>query len=198
MKKIPTLFVREFERGRVISCKNETAPGLEWILTDPGVIPTIKKDGSCCMIDKYGKLWRRYDAKAGRSVPYGAIPCEPAPDPVTGHWPHWVPVRADRFCDKWYMDAFLNTRWNSIKEQPGTYEAIGPAFQGNPYNLKYNYLYRHGSECIKDMRMSYAGIEEWLRDHYEEGIVFWYDGAPVAKIKGSDFGFHWGSRKGGD
>ena len=39
--------------------------------------------------------------------------------------------------------------------------------------------------------MSYEGIREWLENVQEEGIVFWYDGAPVCKIKRSDFGLSW-------
>lgn len=196
MKKIPTLFKREYDGHKIVCVLPEPTPGLEWILNDPGVIPTIKIDGSCCMIDKTGNFWKRYDAKPGRMIPQGAIPCQD-PDPITGHWPHWVPVQADNPADRWYMNAFLNTSWPTMKAQPGTYEAIGPHFQGNPYELQNDYLVCHGEEVIKDLRMSFAGIKEWLCGHYEEGIVFWYDGEPICKIKRSDFGMPWGTLKGG-
>lgn len=194
MKKIPTLFQREYDGHKIVRVLPEPTPGLEWVLNDPGVIPTIKKDGSCCMIDKSGKFWKRYDAKPGRKIHEGAIPCQD-PDPITGHWPHWVPVQTDNPGDKWFMEAF--NYFPPIISQPGTYEAIGPHFNGNPYGLDQDELYRHGSEHIKDMRISYEGIKEWLHGHYEEGIVFWYDGEPICKIKRSDFGLPWGTLKGG-
>ena len=152
MKKIPTLFVRQFEDHKVVKCTSEVTPGLEWILTDPEVVPTVKLDGSCCMIDKFGHLYRRYDAKAGRKAPADAIPCQPEADPVTGHWPHWLPVK-DPIADKWYMAAFMNTTLPSIKQMAGTYEAIGPHFQGNPYGVGNDRLLRHGKEVIKDLKM---------------------------------------------
>ena len=49
MKKIPTLFEREFEDHKVISCKPVVTPGLEWVLNGEG-IATVKYDGSCCAI----------------------------------------------------------------------------------------------------------------------------------------------------
>ena len=72
----------------------------------------------------------------------------------------------------------------------GTYEAIGPHFQGNPYNLEKDILYRHGSEVVSVNR-SFDDIKEYLRTHTIEGLVFWKDGEPMCKIKRSDFGFKW-------
>ena len=72
----------------------------------------------------------------------------------------------------------------------GTYEAIGPHFQGNPYYLDKDVLDRHGRMVI-DVERSFDGIREYLRTHNMEGIVFWKDGEPRCKIKRSDFGFPW-------
>ena len=193
MKKIPTLFKRDFVNHQVTRCYNEVTPGLEYVLEDPGVIPTVKFDGSCCMI-KDGKLYKRYDAKKGKTPPQGSIPCQPEPDPVTGHWPHWLKVCTTDPADRWFIEAFNNFLADNAplcSLHDGTYEAVGIHFQGNPYNLEGDTLVRHGIVHIKDLRMSYEGIREWLEAHYDEGIVFWYDGAPVCKIKRSDFGLSW-------
>ena len=49
MKKIPTLFVREFENHRVVKVTDQVTQGLEWVLEGEGVA-TVKIDGSCCAI----------------------------------------------------------------------------------------------------------------------------------------------------
>ncbi len=82
MKKIPTLFVREFLDKHEFILKREVTPGLEWVLKGEGVA-TIKIDGSCTAIIG-GVFYKRYDAKQGKTAPKGAIPCC-EPDPVTGH-----------------------------------------------------------------------------------------------------------------
>lgn len=191
MKKIPTLFVRKFENHKVVECTPEVTEGLEWVLLDTDVIPTIKYDGSCCMIDKYGHFYKRYDAKKGKKPPEGAIPCQEEADPITGHWPHWLPVRGDNPADRWFMEVFLNTKWDSIASQQGTYEAVGVHFQGNPYDLKNDYLVKHGEVPIHGLEMTYDGIKRWLAENKEEGIVFWHHGEPICKAKRSDFGFEW-------
>lgn len=140
----------------------------------------------CCAVFG-GVLFRRYDAKKGKEPPEGAIPCQRDPDPVTGHWPHWVECHDENPADKWYLKAFHNTADLLVD---GTYEAIGPHFQGNPYHLPVDVLERHGSRVI-EVERSFDGIREFLRTHSMEGIVFWKDGEPRCKIKRSDFGFAW-------
>lgn len=187
MKKIPTLFEREFENHRVVKVTEKVTPGCEWVLEGRGTA-TEKVDGSCCAIMN-GKLYKRYDAKVGqRRVPNGAIACQPEPDPVTGHWPHWVPVDATRAENKWYVAAYINTPW-AIED--ATYEAVGPHFQSNPYGLDEDFLEMHGRIIIHDCPRDYEGIREYLSAHEIEGIVWWLDGEPRCKIKRSDFGFEW-------
>ena len=68
MKKIPTLFKREFDkRHRIISCDPDfSTPELgEWVLND--CIPTVKVDGSCCAIIN-GEFYKRYDARKGKTL----------------------------------------------------------------------------------------------------------------------------------
>jgi len=195
MKKIPTLFVREFENHRVAKVLPEVTPGFEWVLRGEGV-PTVKIDGACCAII-YGKFYKRYDAKKDKYgnqklPPSGAIPCCD-PDPVTGHWPHWVLVDGNDPADKWFIEArqYSEALDGDFKLPNGTYEAVGKHFNSNPYGIKEDLLIRHGEQIIGNLARSFEGIREYLRDNLVEGIVFWKDGEPQCKIKRSDFGFEW-------
>lgn len=183
MKKIPTLFERTYENHKVVGIVDKITEGCEEAFKNG--IATIKWDGSCCMI-KDGVLYRRYDAKKGKKPPEGAIPCQEAPDPITGHFPHWVKTDENNPADRWYVEAFKNSKDKS----DGTYEAIGIHFQGNPYVLGFDTLRRHGVDEIRVER-TFEGVREYLKDADIEGIVFWYNGEPVCKIKRTDFGFEW-------
>lgn len=186
MKKIPTLFVRVFENHKIVDITDEITPGCELAFKEGRA--TIKYDGSCCaMID--GHFYKRYDCKKGKTPPEGAIPCCD-PDPVTGHWPHWVKVSKDEPGDKWFNEALKNTVFD-IYNVNGTYEAVGPHFQGNPYGLTKDMLVKHGEIAVVDLDRTFEGIREFLEYNDCEGLVFWYDDEPVCKIKRSDFGYPW-------
>ena len=182
MKKIPTLFRREYADHKVVGVYDEITPGCEEAFLLGRA--TVKIDGSCCAII-HGELYRRYDAKKGKMPPAGAIPCC-EPDPITGHWPHWVKVDPNNPADKWYYKARMNT----LDLYDATYEAIGPHFQSNPYGLNEDVLERHGIRC-EDVERTFEGVKAWLETHNEEGLVFWYQGEAVCKIKRSDFGLPW-------
>ena len=193
MRKIPTLFKREFRDHKVVNILPEVIPGFEWVLNGEGVA-TLKLDGSCCAIND-GELYKRYDAKRGKTPPAGALPCELAPDPVTGHWPFWVKCNENNPSDKWFIAAYqkrIKDRWPLIT---GTYEAIGLHFNGNPYDLDQDYLIKHGTTPIPEFPRDFAGMCEYLHTHVIEGVVFWKDGEPQCKIKRSDFGFAWPIRR---
>lgn len=183
MKKIPTLFEREYAGHKVVGIKDTVTPGMEWVLDGEGEA-TVKIDGACCAIIN-DVFYRRYDAKKGKTPPAGAIPCCD-PDPVTGHWPHWVPTSRDNPGDKWFIRALDNTPYLENR----TYVAIGPHFQGNPYGLPDDVLVPHGAEVIEVAR-TFGDIRDYLEHYNIEGIVFWKDGEPQCKIKRSDFGFPW-------
>lgn len=185
MKKIPTLFKREYKDGKVIGITNEVHPGMEWVLEDKGTA-TRKFDGSCCAVIG-GEFYKRFDAKPGRSIPAGAIPCSD-PDPVTGHHPHWVPVRKADPGDKWFITAYKNSCSKHLPD--GTYEAVGPHFNGNNDNFNTDILIRHGIMTITCPR-TFDAMKEFLSKHNYEGIVFWKDGQPQCKIKRTDFGLEW-------
>lgn len=186
MKKIPTLFTRIYEGRKIVGIKDEITPGCERAFYQG--IATIKVDGSCCAIIR-DKFYKRYDAKKGKKPPVGAIPCCD-PDPATGHWPHWVEVSENNSGDKWFMAALNNTLETTGFVDDGTYEAIGPHFQGSPYNLKNDILVKHGTEIVV-VKRDFEYISNWLNEHPVEGLVFWLDGEPVCKIKRTDFGYEW-------
>lgn len=186
MKKIPTLFERQYENHKVVGISDKVTPGMEWVLDGEGAA-TLKVDGSCCAIID-GVFYKRYDAKKGKTPPAGAIPCC-EPDPVTGHHPHWVKVNPENPADKWFVEAYEFTGMHSTLKNR-TYEAVGPHFNGNPYNTDKDVLVAHGM-TIDGVPRTFEGIREYLRTHAIEGIVFWKDGEPMCKIKRSDFGFEW-------
>lgn len=187
MKKIPTLFKREFYNHKVIDVLPEVTPGCEWVLNGEGVA-TEKIDGSCCAIIN-GVFYKRYDAKKGKKPPEGAIPCQEAPDPVTGHFPHWVKVDFNDPADKWFVNAFNNTPIRGLHN--GTCEAIGVHFQGNHYGLSDDILEPHGAKILKDVPRDFDSIRHYLQCNYIEGIVFHRGNGEMCKIKRFDFGFPW-------
>jgi hypothetical protein len=195
MKKIPTLFVREFNNHKITGikpeftnerCKHAFLYGLA----------TVKWDGSCCAIIG-GELYKRYDAK-GKTIPTNAILCQEEPDPITGHFPCWVKCDVNNPADKWFFDA-KNTRieenGNCESLEDGTYEAIGKNFQGNPYNLTKNILVKHGVNTLVLLERDFDYVKDFLKNTNIEGLVFWLAGEPVCKIKRSDFGFEWNNTK---
>lgn len=191
IKKIPTLFKREFGEARRIRMPPEVVAGMEWVLRGEGEA-TEKVDGAACAIIG-GVLHKRCDAnpRKGRVPPSGGIPCQDEPDPYTGHWPFWVRV-VDCGADKWFLNAYYNTPWYGAD---GTYEAVGLHFNGNPYGLDDDFLEPHGRIKVRDFPRDYGGMEDYFRTHAIEGIVFWKDGEPQCKIKRSDFGFKWPVRE---
>lgn len=193
MRKIPTLFERKFLHGNVVSVSDKVMPGFEWVMQGHGVA-TEKVDGACCAIID-GVLYKRFDAKPLRTIPPGAIACQPEPDRLTGHWPHWVRVDPKKASDKWFVSALYNTPW---AVQDGTYEAVGPHFQKNPYGLDEDFLESHGRIVLHDIPRDFEGIKEYLRTHEIEGVVFWMGGNPKCKIKRSDFGFEWPIKERGE
>lgn len=196
MKKIPTLFKREYKDHQVIGIYPELSdPSLQLVL-DGIAVPTLKEDGSCCAI-LHGELYKRYDAKKGKKAPAGAIPCQDAPDEITGHWPHWVKCDPDNPADRWFIEAYNRYMKRGVYVDNWTYEAIGKHFQGNPYHMEIDTLYKHGDIILPIKEVSFEYLKSYLKDNKIEGIVFWYHNEPICKIKRSDFGYEWPVEKGG-
>lgn len=180
MKKISTLFKKDPNNLSLVI--NEVDPENAWIYTSG--IPTRKYDGTACLI-KNRVLYKRFDAKPGRMIPINAIPCCP-PDPITGHWPHWVNCEKDNPADKYHFEAF----YNNVDWMEGTYELCGPKINGNPERLNSHVLFFHGKDVLALEDFSFDNIRTFLSNVDIEGIVFW-DQAPtgkMCKIRKSDFG----------
>ena len=186
MKKIPTLFVRKFENHKIIGITDEITPGCEEAFLHGDA--TIKFDGSCCAVID-GKFYKRYDAKKGKIPPIGAIPCCD-PDPVTGHWPHWVEVDSSNPADRWYREALGNYVKDCGWPEDRTYEAVGLHFNGNPYGIDYDILMEHGI-LYSTVERTFDGVRKYIDENKVEGLVFWLNGEPVCKIKRTDFGLEW-------
>ena len=89
---------------------------------------------------------------------------------------------------EWFVSAYKNT---DGKISDGTYEAVGPYFNGNPHKLDDDILIKHGESVIELPDRSFESIRDYLEKHNIEGIVFWKNNEPECKIKRRDFGFIW-------
>lgn len=196
MKKIPTLFERDWEgdRSRVLNVVN---PAAQWVIDGEGVA-TIKYDGTAVMV-RGGRLFARYDAKKGRPRPPHFEPLGES-DEATGHHPGWVPVETREHDSgamvsinpqyKWHVQALVNTMRLGASVPDGTYEAVGLHFQGNPYVMQEDVLWAHGSEAINVPR-TFEELALYFRSDESEGVVWHHPDGRMAKIKRRDFGLLW-------
>jgi hypothetical protein len=187
MKKIPSLFKREYgSKARLVY--DEPVPGTEWAHAGEGVA-TRKIDGTSCLV-RDGKLYKRYDAKAGRTPPAGFEQAQDA-DPNTGHLPGWLEVGQGPE-DRWHREGYANAG-GALPD--GTYELIGPKVLGNPEHVEAHMLVPHGAEVLTEVPRDFTGVRAWLEAHEMEGIVFWRaQGDPdcdKVKIKRRDFDLPW-------
>jgi hypothetical protein len=180
LKKIVSLFQRNYDGDRLV--RNEVVPGAEWVLAGEGVA-TRKWDGTCCMI-RDGVLFKRYDAKAGRTPPAGFEPAQ-EPDATTGHLPGWVPVDPLSPEDRWHREAFNR---DSFPREDGTYELLGPKVQGNPEHLDGHWLIPHGKQVL-DAPRTFDELYHYLGAQDIEGIVWHHQDGRMVKIKAKDFGW---------
>lgn len=190
MKKMPSLFVRKFHGPASCEALNEVTPGAEWVIAGEGVA-SQKLDGTCCMV-RGGVLFKRYDAKHGKTPPPGFEPAQPEADPVTGHWPGWVKV-GDGPADHMHRDAWRYAESHGPECMPadGTYELLGPKINGNPEGAVINILVPHGerwSVDVSDAPREFHALREYLRGLDVEGIVWRHPDGRMVKLKKSDFG----------
>lgn len=177
MKKMKTVFVIDRNTRRATE-----EVQVQWVMNGEGWA-TIKHDGTSCMIED-GVLYKRFDAKKGKTPPEGWLPCEAAPDANTGHWPGWVKVDATDPASKWHVEAFEEGLEN------GTYELVGPKVQGNRYGLDRHELWRHGRDIVEVERTQEAMLQ-WLMENEGEGLVFHHPDGSMAKVRRKDFGLKW-------
>jgi hypothetical protein len=179
MKKIISLFQRNYDGDRLV--RDEVVPGAEWVVAGEGVA-TRKFDGTCCMV-RDGKLYKRYDAKQGKTPPPNFEPAQDY-DEITGHMPGWIPV-GDGPEDRWHREAMSLASAPSLDN---TYELIGPKVQGNPERVEYHQLIRHGCDALPDAPRTFGEIRDYLATRNIEGIVWHHPDGRMVKIKAKDFG----------
>jgi hypothetical protein len=191
MRKIISLFQRNYETDHLV--RNEVVPGAEWVLEGEGVA-TVKWDGTPVMYD--GRSWfKRYDVKSGRAEPLGFIPAQD-PDPVTGHWPGWVPIGQGPE-DQWLREAIEDRKREVnpfyLPKAGETFEAVGPKIQSNPYGLGAHQLLLHGEAVLdEDTPRTFAELKAYFEGHPKtEGIVWHHRDGRMVKIKRRDFGLPW-------
>lgn len=193
MKKIPTLYVRDEEDRSLVT--EEITDGLDWVLEE--ATPTVKWDGTACMW-RDGLLYKRRTIRWKQDPTDDFEPCGKR-DPETGKWVGWVLVDLDSKEDAPYLEAAglyeVTPRTFSIPD--GTYELLGPKIQGNPHKFETHRFVGHGYLAIPMSLKptNFSDIRAYLALGGIEGIVWWYENAPVAKIKAKDFGILWPSKE---
>lgn len=178
MQKIISLFQRNHDTDRLV--RDEIVPGAEWVVDGEGVA-TRKFDGTCCLV-RNGKLFRRYEIKAGGKAPQDFEPASDV-DGKTGKQQGWVPV-GDGPQDKWHRQALDRV----VHIADGTYELIGEKVQGNPEDVRGHWLVQHGEDVLADAPRDFYGIRQYLQERDIEGIVWHHPDGRMVKIKKKDFG----------
>ncbi len=179
MRKIPTLFVRDFEHDNGRYVTREVTPECEWVQWGEGRA-TRKFDGTCVMFDG-GRWWARREVKAGKATPADFVPL--GTDDTTGKTVGWEPIEASGFA-KFHAEAIENTDepW-----EPGTYELCGPKINGNPEVMWGHVLVPHGQHLLAQAPRDYDGLHRYLWTNDWEGIVWHHDDGRMVKIKRRDF-----------
>lgn len=176
MKKIISLFQRNYDGDRLV--RDEIVPGAEWVMAGEGQA-TRKYDGTCCLVEN-GKLFKRYEVKAGKQAPEGFVPANEI-DETTGKQQGWLPV-GDAPEDKWHREAF------KAGVPDGTYELLGPKIQGNPENVIMHVLLAHAQAEMVEAPRTFAALREWFAGRNIEGLVWHHPDGRMVKIKKKDFG----------
>ncbi len=190
MKKILTLFKRDVKSWLVVE---SITPGAEWVIAGEG-IATQKLDGTCCMIDDVGNLWKRYERDAGQEMSAAMsvwfVPADDI-DPITGKQPGWLPCLRENPENRWHIDAFDRLTASGIPIKPWTYELCGPKVQGNPEGFSVHVLCPHGGILLDPATpRDFAGLLEYFTNVRNdiEGIVWHHLDGRMVKIKAKDFG----------
>ncbi len=180
MKKIPTLFERDFtKRGQITRYYHHE---VDWVLAGEG-IATRKYDGTAILIQD-GKVFKRYTLHPDKPAPEGFVKVDT--DDETGKSVGWVPA-GDHTDDKWLNEALEDTPADTLPD--GTYELLGPKIQKNPEKYEKHTLLRHaGAQQFKNVPVDYDELRGWLSRHDIEGLVWHHPGGRMAKIKLRDFG----------
>lgn len=211
MKKIPTLFVRNYRTGELLP---EITPGCEWVMEQPWPVHR-KYDGVCLGLfltvngevrihdgvgsdeisdpAQIGEQWMaRREVKQGHEFPED-FEIEQF-DLTTKKTFGWVPIEQSP-----YYKYFLEAETSLENRYLGTYELCGPKVNGNPENFQNHTLVHHWStELISNVQVldihemsvedAYVALRDTLAYMPIEGVVWYGMGHGMAKLKRKDFG----------
>ena len=183
MKKIPTLFKRDFEGSNGRYVLPEVTSGCEWVLAGEGV-PTRKFDGTCTMFDG-SRWWARREVKMSKgTLPVGFEPI--SYDETTEKWVGWEPIEQSGFA-KFHAEALGDSEPGDW--QPGTYELIGPKINGDPEGWGSHSLVPHGAVVLVNPDpITFETLRDALTGDFRfEGIVWHHPDGSMAKLKKRDF-----------
>jgi hypothetical protein len=182
MRKIPTLFKRDFEQpaNPIIP---EYSDGTEWVLSGEGVA-TRKYDGTSVLIVR-NRAYKRYEYKDGKTPPPDFQ--EADYDPSTGKHVGWVQVGWGSE-DKWHREAIVGGNPDKVELRDGTYELLGPKIQGNKEHYSGHVLLAHDTARVfTNVPTEFEALKRWLSDKDIEGIVWHHPDGRMVKIKKKDF-----------
>ena len=181
MRKIPTLFKRDFSNNGVII--DTYSDDVAWVVLGEGVA-TRKYDGTCCLV-RNGKLLKRYELKPGRTAPPD-FELEDE-DELTGKKMGWVEVGWGSE-DKWHREAITGGNPDKVDLPDGTYELLGPKVQGNPEHVDKYYFQKHSdAEVLENVPVGFEELKEYLTDKDIEGIVWHHPDGRMVKVKKKDY-----------
>lgn len=185
MRKIQTIFERDWNGNRGVINELSVQFPLE------GLVATEKVDGTNVRLTiRNGTLIRLEKRRNPDKIQKQKGITEP-----------WY-VDADEFDpqDKFIFSAAQNTDLTDIEDGEYSGEAYGEKIQGNPLQLigRTVFLFsvpsRRQKSIIPNPPTTFDKLKEWLPNQSSqmgtgkiEGIVWWDNGEPVAKIKAKDF-----------
>lgn len=183
MKKIPTLFKRDFTKlgNPIIAEYNDNT---DWVIAGEGVA-TRKYDGTSVLI-RSGRMFKRYEYKDGKTPPPDFE--EADYDTTTGKHVGWVAVGWGSE-DKWFREAIKGGNPDKVSLLDGTYELLGPKVQGNPEKFSKHQLKKHSLATeYENVPIEFDALKKWLADKDIEGLVWHHPDGRMVKIKKKDFG----------
>lgn len=182
MKKIPTIFVRDFANGGRIT--QEWNPDCLWVRDGLGRV-TRKWDGTSCLWSG-GMLWKRREYRTGDYRPPTLLLADN--DEQTGKVIGWLPV-GDGPDDRWHREGLIHV--DEPLKDGWTYELCGPKVNGNKDKFDRHVLIEHGLTWFHNTPQTYDSIKRMVESHDYEGFVWHAGDGRMAKIKRRDFGLRW-------
>lgn len=182
MRKIPTLFVRDY-LTRPARLTEEVTPGCEWVLAGEGVA-TRKWEGTHVYFDGRS-WWARREVKPGQQVPGAFV--EEAYDAETGKRFGRVPAQ-----DSAFIKPLLEAIRDVPSFEPGGYELCGPKINKNPEGLGFHVVLAHAhAPQVRPFGLSFEQIRETVQVLHDaegfEGLVWHHPDGRMAKIKYRDY-----------